>query len=265
MKYCIDFTKKFMYLDEIDEIKIKIKKETKISPVFFMSQYSNKRIVLWAEEINENLIKDLKSVRKEHPDWRFTLCFDEAQSNEWLSQIKEADIPFYFQNLVADWDTLQGYLSYGVTDMYIIENLGFELDKVANLLHPKNVQIRTFPNITQTTFHSTPSLRTFFIRPEDIPVYEEFVDVCEFYGTEELQNTYYRIYAKDKKWFGPLKEVIIGFEGDLDSRFILPIFGARRVKCGKKCFKGGTCKICDRILSASETLKDVGLMIKTSN
>ena len=264
MKYCVNFKKHFMYLDEVDELKITIKEDSKTSPLFFMSTYSNKRIILDIEKMNENLLKDLAAARKEHPEWRFTACIYETD-NHWIPQLINANIPFFFQTYVNNWDTLQGFLSVGVSDMYITEALGFELDKVSALLKPAGIQVRVFPNVAQSSSRITPSLLSFFVRPEDIPVYEEFVDIFEFYGTTEQQETFYRIYAKDKKWYGNLKEMIIGFNDNLDSRFIIPVFGSKRIKCGKKCFKGSSCKICTRLQSMSETLKDKGLMIKTPN
>lgn len=261
MKYCIRFIKNFKYLDEIDELKIFIKKETKTSPLPFMAQYSQKRIIMEIEKMNEDLFKTLAEARVDHPEWNFVACIHEADE-QWIPRLKESNIPFFFQTCVGNWDVLQGLLSFGVTDMYIVEALGFELDKVSSVLKASNVQVRVFPNVAQSGHPAYHSLYSFFIRPEDVPVYEEYVDVFEFYGPENKQDIFYNIYAKDKKWYGNLNEMIVGFEEDLDSRFIIPIFGAKRVKCGKKCFKGSACKICMRIQSASETLKDKGLMIK---
>ena len=76
-------------------------------------------------------------------------------------------------------------------------------------------------------------------------------------------STYYKIYAIDKKWFGKLNEVIIDFnDNEIDSRFILPQFAARRLNCGKRCFKGRPCRTCNAIEELAALLESENLMIK---
>ena len=48
----------------------------------------------------------------------------------------------------------------------------------------------------------------------------------------------------------------------LDSRYILPRFGEVRAKCGKKCFKGEPCHICELIQESSGLLEEAGLVIE---
>ena len=71
----------------------------------------------------------------------------------------------------------------------------------------------------------------------------------------------YEIYAQDRHWYGDLSEIISGLESNLDSRFILPHFGERRVKCQRKCLAGEKCVICEAILECSKTLQEAGLLI----
>ena len=88
--------------------------------------------------------------------------------------------------------------------MYICEELGFSLDKISTLLHSNNVKVRVMPNLCQSSFPETPSLLTFFIRPEDIAVYSEFVDVFELISDKVHQQVIYKIY-KQGYWAGPVK------------------------------------------------------------
>jgi hypothetical protein len=85
----------------------------------------------------------------------------------------------------------------------------------------------------------------------------------EFFGKEDSIETYYKIYAIDKKWMGKLSEVILSFDNDtLDSRFILPQFAEYRIKCGKRCQKCKSCRICEAIEHLAATLEDKNIMIK---
>ena len=75
------------------------------------------------------------------------------------------------------------------------------------------------------------------------------------------QDLYYNIYNSNL-WFGDLKEIIIGFDISLDSRFVVPRFAEKRIRCGRECLKGGNCQICFRIDELSKSLEKAGLMIK---
>ena len=178
----------------------------------------------------------------------------EYTNDEALKQVQENEIPFFFANYVTTWDQLHGLMKYNPTDMYICEDLGFSLDKVSKILHENNIRVRVFPNICQSSFPETNSLKTFFIRPEDVEIYSVFVDVFELLSDENTQQVLYKVY-KQGKWFGKIKEIIPSFKGELDSRYVLNTFGMIRSKCGKKClYKIGSCNICDRFTELSDTL-----------
>lgn len=260
MNYCINFINDFKYIDEVSELKIEVNEKTSQDPRIFMRKFPNHRIVVDAADVSQFLIECLAAAKEEGIN--FTLCID--KDSKFLSEIKNKNIPFFYRNYVNHWDLLQGFLLDGVTDIYIVEELGFELDKVYKVLNAANIKVRVFPDVAQASCGNLPELKSFFIRPEDMDIYAPYVDIFEFWAKEKLQETYYEIYAKDRKWFGPLNELIRGLDSsfELDSRYILPYFAERRVKCAKQCFKGGPCIICDRIEKASKTFKDNGLLVK---
>jgi len=148
--------------------------------------------------------------------------------------------------------------------MYICEELGFFLDKISKILHENNIRVRVFPNICQSSFADTLSIKTFFIRPEDVSIYATFVDVFELIADETRQEVVYKIY-KQEKWFGKIQELIPTFKGDLDSRYILDSFGVVRTQCGKRClYKPGSCTICDRFSELAKTFETNKIVIRTA-
>ena len=187
-------------------------------------------------------------------------------NEEFLSRAQEFEIPFFFTNFVTSIDQLYGFMKYNPTDMYICEELGFFLDKVSKILHDNNIKVRVFPNICQSSFSETESIKTFFIRPEDIFIYATFVDIFELISDAERQETLFKIY-KQGKWFGKIKEVIPTFKGELDSKYLLGNFGMIRSKCGKRClYKPGSCAICDRFIEVADTFEKNKIVIrKTGN
>jgi hypothetical protein len=234
-----------------------------------MQEHKDQRINLFikdeADFIKNNSIKFFNALKKEHPELDFAFKLTEYYISKEVYEIihnSEIKHKVFFSDFVDNWDTLWGFLFLGVSDIYIVEELGFELNQVAEAAHAYGTQVRVFPNIAQSSWTKTPALMKFFIRPDDVETYEPYVDVMEFLGKEDSIETYYKIYAIDKAWFGPLKEVIIGFDGEIDSRFILPIFAEWRIRCGKRCLKGHPCKICKSIEDLSMVLKEKNLMIK---
>jgi hypothetical protein len=79
--------------------------------------------------------------------------------------VQKNQIPFFFCNFVTTIDKMYGLMKYHPTDMYICEELGFNLKNIAKILHENNILLRTFPNICQTSFPETDGLLSFFIRP----------------------------------------------------------------------------------------------------
>ena len=181
---------------------------------------------------------------------------------QYVETITESGVPFFYANRINNWDEFIGLIELGVTDIYIVEDLAFELDKVSQIAHEENVKIRIFPNVAQSSWRDTPDIKKFWVRPEDIDFYSQYVDVCEFFGTVEQIPTLLKIYKEDKQWFGLLNEIIIGLKTPLDSRFTDPRFAEKRIRCGKSCRKSGKCKMCDLHVELSYVLKQAHLMPK---
>lgn len=270
MKYCVDYKKNFKYLDQIDELNITYNRRDN-SLIGFLQAYSNphRRINIFIKDEQEFIDNDCISlfsaiVKKYKVNITLVLnSYNTDTAKEICKSLSEAKIPFFFKALVKSWDSLVGYKNLHPTDMYIVQELCFELDAVAKVLHQEKIKIRTFPNVGQTSWKETPALKKFFIRPEDVSVYEPYIDVLEFFGRPNSIETYYKVYAIEKKWFGLLNELIIDLDTDIDSRFLLPTFAGRRVNCGKRCLKGRPCRICEATEQLSAVLKENDLMIKT--
>ena len=268
MKYCMSYMNTSKYMDEVDEIIVLFDRK-RIERLFssFIPEHQERgqRIIveLRSNSYQENL-EDLKTIIKVHeekPELAFDLMIYNREK-EFMELLQASGIKYFFCDRVRDWDTFLGILKYKPSDIYIVEQLGFELDKIAQVAHEKGVKIRVYPNVAQSSWSNIPDIYKFFIRPEDVDTYSEYVDVCEIFGDSHKCDVYYKVYAKDRKWFGDLSEIIIDLHENFDSRFIIPRFAERRIKCGKKCLKGGYCHMCDRVIELSKSLKDAKLLIK---
>lgn len=266
MKYCIDYSKDTQILDKVDEINVFRDKIQDLEALEqFCEKHKEQRINVCIkdleEAINQNWVKDLLDFQKQHKDYNIYLRFPGKNEELGVMLHEYLDSKFYFDTKVNDWDRVIGFIEFGVTDIFIVEGLGFELEKIAAIAHQNNVQIRVFPNVAQSTWNDLDDLRKFWIRPDDIDFYSQYVDVCEFFEESKKIDILYNIYKKDKKWFGNLSELIIGLHEPIDSRYIVPRFVKKRVKCGRECMKGGNCQMCDRIRELSGNLEKAGLMV----
>lgn len=257
--FCLNYYPSQKYIQEADQFKIKYRPADRTLEDF-LDTYRDKSIVIDVsnsfEEIDAQLLQGLY---QKYQNIKIILDFN---NKEHLSRAKSHKIPYFFINPVTTIDQLNGLLSYHPTDMYVCEQLGFSLDKISKVLHDNNIKVRVFPNICQSSFSETPSIKTFFIRPDDIPIYSVFVDVFELIADEKRQRILFKIY-KQEHWFGKLNEVIPSFKDDLDSKYLLNTFGAIRSKCGKRCmYKPGSCSICDRFTNLADTFKENKIVVR---
>ena len=257
--FCLNYYPSESYLKDAEEFKIKYHPADRTLQDF-LKKYKDKSIVIDISESFEEIdAKLLKELYDKYSNLKVIIDFN---NKEHLSRAQEYEIPYFFMNLVSTIDQLNGFIKYHPTDMYICEELGFSLDKVSKLLHDNNIKVRVFPNICQSSFSETPSIKTFFIRPDDIPIYDLFVDVYELISDQERQKVLYKIY-KEERWFGKIKEIIPTFDGELDSKYLLNTFGQIRCKCGKRCmYKPESCSICDRFIEVADTFKDNKIVIR---
>ena len=268
MKYCVEFAKDFHYMDEIDECFIQYRNNNTALEKF-VEKFKEKRILIklafedFKDFIDDSLQIDVfKEIRNKYKaNIGFILPDYELDGSKKVFDIlKENNFPAFFSTMVHSWDVLIGLANMGVSDIYIVEELGFELVNAAAVLHDRGIQIRCYPNVAQSAHPDIPDIKKFFIRPEDVDRYSRYVDVFEFYGDND--NFYYKIYAEDKKWFGDLSEIIFNFNKSLDSRCIVTQFAEVRSRCGKKCMKGSICKICEKVDKLAETMQENGLYFK---
>lgn len=267
MKYCMDYNRESKILDTIDEINVYCDHTELIVLIDFIRNHSNQRINIRLKDkqkiIDYKLIQKISQFYNEDKKYNIAIILPEY-SKTYLDILKENPVPFFFDILVRDWETFWMLLDTGISDMYLVEQMCFEVAAAAPLAHQKGIRLHTFPAVLQRRYDNISTLKSFFIRPEDIKFYEDYFDVMDFLNNEYLNNDIlYEIYAKDQYWYGQLKEIILGFDNDLDSRFILPSFAERRAKCGRNCLKGTSkCTMCETIEALSKNLKEAGFTIE---
>lgn len=255
MNSCIEWRKGFKYLPQIDEFNIDYKnKEVKLNQ--FLEQYAK------TQKVNIRLPIDYK-----HDDIQLleSAYFDKGYNisiilpdNYYSNELKEHGMPFYFKERCYTWDQFKSCVSAGASEVFISGELGFELKQISTIAKREGIKVRCYANIAQSSgWNNGDGFKSFYIRPEDVDFYSNYVDVIEFYDAVDQQNVLYEVYFQDKEWNGKLREIIKGLTSDIDNYYILGNeFARRRSQCGKKCLKDNRCELCDRLADLAKSLED---------
>lgn len=272
MNFAIPFTTKFNHWDQKNtEININYKPKIKELQDFIL-RYPQKRINLifnrWDDFQKQRDPALIQALRKKYPTCNLVMRLP-SYSGQIQDILSEKQLPHYYYILADKWDIFNGLLEKNITDIYIVEDLCFFMDKIKAKKEEKGIHIRTFCNICQKSWQETNPLQTFFIRPEDISLYEGYIDTIEFFNAiqnKSALNILYDLYNNKQRWTGPLNEIIQGFDIDVNSTYIVPSFGERRLNCEKRC-NFSLCSFCSNISELAKILEErqIGIIYKKEN
>ena len=253
------------WMDAADEIIIEYTDNSEESFVKFLTEHSDKRIIIDILDFDTlkatGMICMFRDLKEKHnlTNWALRFNVSSNRIGEVEQHLAEAKFSgfkddkrkndYFYRLYLETFEQLDRFLYMSVSDIYLTNALAFDLIRVKEKLEycefpPK---IRIHPNICQSYWGDEISARSFFVRPEDVPVYEGYVDVMELYAQtlEQLKavNVYFDIY-KDGTWMGDLKEYLIGCKDSIQNIHLTEIFGKRRLGCRKRCVENGACRYC---------------------
>lgn len=254
MKYSIRYYRGNRVLEKADEVILKYYEKNPHIITFVQESIPEfRRVVLDITRLidvedNLDILKATKAILKISYEYQGNI----------VPILAEENIPYFFDKVVSNLDELNYILRLCPSAIYVGNELGFSIEKVSKICKNRKIEIRVYPNVAQSMCPKDPeNFKKFFIRPEDVNLYEQYVDYFEFFGTIDRQPVLYEIY-NDEKWFGDLDNLIIGLEKTIYSPQIVPYFGIRRLNCGKRCVYE-ECDFCDTIAGIADTLKEKGL------
>ena len=256
MKFAIKFYQGCRTLQKADEIIIRYNEKSASLIDFIQKWGEHQRIIVDITELEtpiEECLAIFEGARKLHKEFAVLLSY-----NQDYVELAEMNIPFFFIEGASCLDDLANQIQLGVSDVYIINELGFNLEKISKLFHKNNVQVRVYPNVAQSGSKlNMNTFQQFYIRPDAVQLYEEFVDVFEFFGPLDKQPVLYDIYY-DERWLGNLNEVILGLNKIVNNQTIMPYFDTPRIRCNKRC-NFGKCDICGAVENLGKALEEKGI------
>ena len=266
MKYCVEYYPNFRHNDEIDEIIYDFNKYGDPIIIDQMKRWrEDQRVIINGSQIQnfENFIPCIQVCRKNHNN--LAVCVN-IQQKEAVKRLREAAIPFFYLQYVNNLEEMYAIINQGVSDIYISENLGFDIVNIGSFCKTKGIKVRVIPNVAQYKLEykeDIPDPCKFFIRPEDVKEYEPYVDVLEIYEKEMRLSVLYEIYTK-QKWIGNLNQLISGLEESIENSAIPSIFGKARLNCKKRCMYD-QCSLCKTTQDLSNRVMDVRRGIKETD
>ena len=133
--------------------------------------------------------------------------------------------------------------------------LSFSLNKVKTIT---NIPIRMCPNLAYDAYIPRKNgIYGTWVRPEDINVYEAYVDTFEFI-VDELgkESTLLHIYKDNGNWPGNLNLLLTNFNVNVDNRAIPEEIGQYRANCGQRCMgPTSTCHFCETAMNFSNAIR----------
>lgn len=258
MKYAVKFYRGARALKDADEIIVKYFEKSETIIKFVQEKPESVRIVLNVAVLPEEeflpSLEIFKAAATAHKN--FAILCSKLQPYQELA---ENNLSFFFIEGAGTFDELYAQYKLGVSDIYIIDELGFYLKDIKENFG-NFVNIRVIPNIAQSSSEDyVEDFKKFFIRPDDLEAYENYIDIIEFAGPLNTQSVYCDIY-KDGRWQGELEDLIINFDAHVHCMNVVPNFGTARLNCKKRCSLR-KCNICDNIQDAAELLRSKDIYI----
>lgn len=244
MKYCLSSRQSHEYLKRADEIKVKYRDRDIIYD--YSQKYPTATIILEmplnGEEVNWAELNNYQRVT----EGRFIVCIANLKDAE---KCKAANIKFYYGFPIGSFYELRSLKEIGVCYFRLSAPVFFQLDKVKQL----GVPVRAVPNVAYDGYFPQPNgLYGTWIRPEDIPTYDEYVETFEFEAADlEKERALYRIYHDDGKWPGDLNLLFTNFNIHALNRHLpnIDALAKRRTTCGHRCQDTFPCSICKLYMS----------------
>lgn len=257
--FCIRYKNDFKYFDKLAEAEVSYANKPWMIPTL-LAKYPHITFIIFCpeEQLTEQNFKKIAQWKEDgYTNFKLKLPLSATKN---IMELQHLGLPFFFNHYCLDIDTVAGMVNMGVSDIYLTNTLCFNLKELSKYIHSKNIKIRVCPNIAQSSWTECRTISSFFIRPEDVNIYSEYIDVFEFVDPKR-QNILFEIYAIDKEWNGGLNEIVNGLRDcTIICNSIPNIFAVKRINCQKRCGYG-KCNFCNQMADFATTLKEKGYML----
>ena len=230
---------------EADEIKCPYNQFGQIYK--FLKDNRDKRYVIADASLDalDNVLDQVDIIRGEVRDYTIE-CSQVAAARKLIKEGYKA----FLKHPITDWDSFFALVELGVSDIYIDGPLGFQMRELHRAVKDTGVMIRVSPTVSPNCSIVGAKPESFYIRPEDLHLYEKTIGVIDFKAqNQDKEDTLFTIYKRGTFNFN-VKDLIENCQFSVPNLFLKPEFGQSRVNCGQKCkTPGRACHLCNTQVS----------------
>lgn len=177
--------------------------------------------------------------------------------------LKELNIKFFFDSSYSmfSYRMLEDFAALGVTDVYIADDLCYDLINVKKACEKLGISIRWILDvIPSNSLNKNKDPRAPWVIPEIIDELSQYVDTFEFSEDQSWAklDTLYKIWFKKRQWKENLKALYPQLEIDIWNQSILPELVKYKLNCRYKCIYGSVCKKCNQNIEIADNLHKKG-------
>lgn len=260
MKLCASYHSAAGKWQKINEIRYPIAALDKA--IAAIEQYPGHTIIIEIVELKKSGIsgKKFASIVKENPSI-VTDCYnvEDLRTLRYFSDIGK----LMYHYPVNTFNDLRYLLSYAPCAVTIAEPLTFMLPRVRQAIlawtDPETtVDIRVLPMIGRPTewnhiMEQDDGFCHFWLPPNWIKLYEEYIDVLDLYDREqEREAALIDIYANGS-YDNRLDILVKNCETDIMCGVLDDDLAKKRISCGQRCMEGsGHCHYCDMFVKTAQ-------------
>ena len=244
MKYSLSSRQTAEYLRKADEIKVQWRDRNIIPDLFEKYPEAKVNLVRYYQDAEEEI--DWKQIDTFNVLGRGNFIIGLTISEELLEAQKRGYI-FHYLYEVRTFQELNAIMRLGVCRIRLGAPLFFQMDKVKQNC---GLPIVTTANLAYSdfSFGAKDGVTGTWIRPEDVNIYDQYIDTIEFVGNKTQEQALFRIYAEQGAWSGELGLVVQDLNYPCTNRMIPPDLATARLNCGQRCQETGRCHLCYRYM-----------------
>lgn len=223
----------------------------------FLEQHKDNRfnITIDTSEYEFDLDK-LKFAKLVNPNIHIVLNYQDD-----FTILQDLGINYYFNSHAAaeSFRQLELFVTLGATDVYIVDDLCYQLNKVRDFCDEHNVQVRMIlDEIPSRRPDAENDPRAPYFIPEMIEELAQYIDVFEFVENTSLLRlkTLYKVWFENEEWRENLRFLYPKLELEIHNQSLIPDFIKYKMNCGYKCSYGSVCKRCNQFLEMAQILFD---------
>lgn len=248
MKYVVPSRQEAEYLAKADVIRVQARDHSIITDLY--EKYPNAEVQLIRFPDDEVL--DWMAIRTYNILGRGKFSLGLSDMND-MNQARKENYKHFYLGAVQTFQELADLQKGGVCGVYLDAPLFFQMDKVKEFGIP--VYATANVAIQSSLFERADGVTGTWIRPEDVELYEPYIEIIDFSGNLMQQRALYRIYAEQHKWGGELGLLVHDLNYICTNRMIPSTLAESRLNCGQRCAADGVCHLCYRTLDLANANK----------